>query len=430
MRKISFILLAVVVFALLLSGTAFANFGIHGGYAANTDQCAACHRAHTSFSSATWTDFKGNSHSALLVSSASTISQFCNACHGAGAPGASTNVVAGVFEGSSSSEGPSTENNRVPGVGSGQLYITASTQGAKLNGGAFAGSTSVHNMDNGASATDPMWGYGSALPAGVNLTCTDCHDPHGSSNYRLLKDSINGVTVGGYNASETPDPFVVSNEVGYPEGGWLKHDAGASQMADYRPDYTNQQLAHKDTGLITGNAQQRSLSAWCASCHTQYAQKTSAYDYTAKVGNNLGGAAAVYHRHPVDISLAAGVGPTKALAVDVETTSTIPLEFAWNNRPAQGTTGAWSTSDYLGCLSCHFAHGTTATMTAGSWATAPSSGSVSNVPTSLPSPTAGTTVTGMPVLALAPGRNGTDPNNSSSLLRLDNRGVCEACHNK
>ena len=430
MKRLFTFLLAAAALVALTSGVALANFGPHGGYAADTDQCAACHRAHTSFSSATWKDYKGNNHSALLVSDASSISQFCNACHGNGAPGASTNVVAGVFEGSSAAQGPSTAGGA--SVGTNQKYVTMSTDLGKLNGGGFAtaGTTSMHNMDNGDGITDPMWGYGSALPGKVNLTCTDCHDPHGSSNYRLLKDSINQVTVGGYDASETPAPFVVSNEMGYPQGGWLKHDAGSLQMASYKPDYTSEQIAHQDTGLINGNAQQRSMSAWCSACHTQYGQRTSTYDYAGTAAPAAGGAT-TYHRHPVDISLAAGVGSTKALAVDVETTSTLPLEYAWNNLPAQGTKTAWTTQDYLGCLTCHYAHGTTATMTAGSWATARTTGTgttVSQVPTSLPSPTVGTTVQGVPVLDNS--RTGTNPNNSSSLLRLDNRGVCEGCHNK
>ena len=108
--------------------------------------------------------------------------------------------------------------------------------------------------------TGPLWGAGTSPQSyggTVGLTCTDCHDPHGQSNYRLLKATVNGVTVGGYDSDDVPTPFVFSNEIGYPvptyvanpgggvqtgslpDGGWLKHEAGAAQMALYRPNYTD-----------------------------------------------------------------------------------------------------------------------------------------------------------------------------------------------
>ena len=50
------------------------------------------------------------------------------------------------------------------------------------------------------------------------MTCASCHDPHGSSNYRLLTDQVNGNTVGGYVADDAPTPYVISVEPGYPNG--------------------------------------------------------------------------------------------------------------------------------------------------------------------------------------------------------------------
>ena len=50
--------------------------------------------------------------SALLVGSATTMTEFCNACHGDLAPGASTNVVRGVFD--SGPTGASSASQPVP----------------------------------------------------------------------------------------------------------------------------------------------------------------------------------------------------------------------------------------------------------------------------------------------------------------------------
>ena len=203
--------------------------------------------------------------SALLVSNADTMSKFCYACHGDAAPGAATNVQSGVFD-----AGPTTASNATPAGA--MLYASNSSIDATLNGGGFervggagvlgtaVGST--HGMDVDANGT--VWGdivNGVGTPGTVaNFRCTSCHDPHGSSNYRLLKDIVNGRTVGGYD-KVTPDPWVISNEEGYPQQGWKRGTAGVAQMADYRPNYTAPEYAQ-----LAG----RSMSHWCAACHTAY----------------------------------------------------------------------------------------------------------------------------------------------------------------
>ena len=86
--------------------------------------------------------------------------------------------------------------------------------------------------------------------------------------------------------------------------------------------------------------------------------------------------------------------------------------------------GADFTTNYIGCLTCHRAHGSSTQMTG--WAAA-------HLETSV----VGTHTVYVPV---RDGIAGVDPdkgsyggvNNqgSSALLRADNRGVCERCHNK
>jgi predicted CXXCH cytochrome family protein len=390
--------------------------------------------------------------------------EFCEACHGDTAPGASTNVVSGVFD-----SGPSGANGIAIGGASGSApasatgypadggsqvvkYQTASTFNAPLNGGGFsrmpdpyqweknasvsyAAATSAHNM-NGSQV---LWGAGSAATTSYNLDCTSCHDPHGTSNYRLLKASVNGVTVGGYQADgETPNAFIFSNEQGYPlpgtdpnnmVGGWLKHQAGADQMAAYRPNYTettDTPIVHTDA---TGN---KSMSVWCSACHTEYDQRTSAYNYQQYEPNGgdttapnyvngsttgAGGTALERHRHPVDVTLANGVGPNKTLTESVVSGKTtnmdwIPLEH--NANTAETTLD----KQWIGCLTCHRAHGSSVQMTgyaaahlaknaAGIWA--PVQDGIQGV-----DPVKGTSST----------------SGGSTLLRADNRGVCERCHAK
>jgi hypothetical protein len=471
LKRFSIVLALAVALSLVFVGGAYANFGPHGGYNTDTDACAACHRAHTSFSPVGFKDGLGVSHpSALLVGSAQTMTQFCYACHGDNAPGASTNVASGVFDsgpsasssqtvpGTSDTNGAYTGPGTSGGTGGGTtplLYKTASVFNAPLNGGGFnqmpdpykweasatilyKATTSTHKMET----PQVLWGSGNAVTdAGVSsftLQCTDCHDPHGTSNYRLLRGNINGQSVGGYQTDgSTPNAYVFSMETSYPVpvgmdgvggkadpanpgGGWLKHTDGAAQMAAYRPNYTDTSgtvLLHTDGNNIAV----KSLSVWCAACHQQYNKPASSYDYGTyePVGGYLGNyvdttptpGAQMRHRHPVDITLAAGTNGTLTEKVSQDTTW-VPLEHAPNG------SGDF-TSDYLGCLTCHRAHGSSTEMTG--WASAHLTLNATNTPTE---------VNGvwMPTID---NTGGVDPiKSTSALLRADNRGVCERCHNK
>jgi mono/diheme cytochrome c family protein len=257
---------------------------------------------------------------------------------------------------------------------------------------------------------------------------------------------VNGNPVGGYvgPTGEVPNPVVISAESGYPVTGWLKHNPGATQMSGYLPNYTSEELKYNGiapaldpvggANLFAG--QHLSISTWCAACHEAYDNKGAAvgstefYDYgdyerasmtgiydnagvptsiantgTASIGNRA------RHRHPVNISLASGVGPTRALQQEVITSTVLPLE----DGPDPGA-GTWSTNDYMGCLTCHRAHGSASTMTG--WAEARYITNASAV------------VTWMPEKLAQPTTSGVNPNFSAAILRTNNRGVCERCHNK
>ena len=432
MKRVSILLVLTFVFVLALSGVAYANFGPHGGYWDDTDACAGCHRAHTSFSPIRWTDraLPDVTRSALLVSSATTMSDFCATCHGDDAPGASTNVVSGVFDSGPSADNPD-DQTEVD-----QLYTTNSSFDATLNAGGFlriGGDTPVetsHRMEVGTI----MWGFGDSVseavaeyPSPRTLTCTDCHNVHGSSNYRILRDELNGNVVGGYD-NGVPQPFVISAEDGYPTEGWLKFEAGKLQMDDYNPNYTSPEYARQ----APANEQMRSISGWCAGCHEQYNNKSSAYDYGMYESNqayteDFTGSPMLgledRHRHPVDTTLVAARGPVGVRSftneVVLETRDGgLPLEqdgASLNDRTT------WEYEDYIGCLTCHRAHGTASTMSG--WAEAelyhdPDFESMSgeDYPDGFWKP--------VPVI----GAGGVNPTFEGAILRFDNRGVCQRCH--
>lgn len=405
MRKIH-ILVVVAAAALALAlapGVATANYSIHGGYSMDTDACAGCHRVHTAASSIMWTKSDGTQGSALLMSTASEIYQFCYTCHDAVSLGADTNVEEGIYEGT------------LPG----------NTQGGTLNAGGFEATLfPTQHMYTGASwmiyggSTDwDILGTG-FLKDGpqIEMACSSCHDVHGSSNYRLLKDRVNGRTVGGYDdtapgySSENPKPtpWVVSAEPGYPALGWLLHEPGASQVSTYFPRYTSPMYAK-----APGNDPAKGISGWCAACHIQYVRPTGAvYDASLNPGegmtesliasatlgydSNDGFGYAVRHRHPVNVPLSNYLG---ARALNVNSPG-LPLAHDVAN------VGSKEITDWIDCLTCHVAHGSAVTMTG-----------YANVADSRdPEPDSGT--------------GGVPPTDGNALLRLDNRGVCESCHNK
>jgi cytochrome c553 len=257
-----------------------------------------------------------------------------------------------------------------------------------------------------------LWGAGNAATETMDLTCTGCHDPHGSSNYRLLKDSVNGNAVGGYTPAGVPQGMVFSVETNYPyaDNGWLKHEAGQIQMGAYRPDYT------AGSADIRAGVAGDSLSAWCSACHEEYDEQSSAYDYGTYEGGGAIGSQ-TRHRHPVDITLAQGDDIIQVAAqgnADVDGLDPkIPLEI----NPGVGSVRM----NQVGCLTCHFAHGSNADMSG--WAAAhyqDNAGSWIPVRDATP----GVEPDKEDIVGVS-GAAGT-----SALLRADNRGVCERCHEK
>lgn len=405
MRK-RMILLAVFAAVLVIALTpsvALANFSVHGGYEMDTDACAGCHRAHTAASSITWTRSDLSEGSALLISTASEIYEFCYTCHDAVSDGAETNVEEGIYEGT--------------------LY---GTQFDQLNGGGFEATLypaqhmytgSTWEVYGGATVPDILGNLKDGPQ--VEMSCSTCHDVHGSSNYRLLKDVVNGRAVGGYDgtapgyteADPKPTPWVVSTEPGYPSGGWSLHTTGALEMAGYTPDYTSPSYAKApDFDEDTFPDTDKGISGWCGACHIQYMQRSGAVldtdpdpDVEVLVADadlgydaNDGFGAVTRHRHPVNVELSAYLGARPLII------ATNPLPLA--HEPADAATQ--DDTDWLDCLTCHRAHGSNTTMT----------GYANIADVTDPQPDSGT--------------GGVPPTGSNALLRLNERAVCENCHNK
>jgi len=170
-HKISIILTIACVVVLGATGIVLADSGPHAQMVSDPTTCAACHRTNSTTGSP-----------ALLAADVYTL---CMSCHDG--TGANTNVAEGVY----SSGGDDA-------TGDANIGAAHTPDGAALLGGGFVSYkgkpvTSAHNsMGNVAEA----WGNGTARGERASLaqavTCTSCHNPHGSGNYRMLRERING----------------------------------------------------------------------------------------------------------------------------------------------------------------------------------------------------------------------------------------------
>jgi predicted CXXCH cytochrome family protein len=316
MKKLIIVLVFTAALLLAFAGAVSANGGPHGGYTATTDACAGCHRAHTAVGPN------------LLVQTSTYA--LCMSCHSNAGTGADTNVEDGYFLSTRSSSTTGTANT---------------TDNAPLLAGGFArykGNAVTSSHDATGASGRAAWGNGTSnRGVAVNITevqfnCASCHDPHGSPNYRILKETVNGsaVTV-------------------------AQVDEGAGK------DYDTEQWGAGQSNI-------------CSACHGAY-HKTAAGQGSTPDGTT--------YTHRVDMSYAYGGN------VNPETTGfgTLTLPLA--------QTG---TANAVVCQTCHLPHGSSAAMTG-----------IANG-----GPTGAGTVPGNTTAA------------DSALLRLDNRAVCEVCHQK
>ena len=336
---------AAALFALGAASPALADNGPHtvsvnsGSSTLTPDSCAGCHRAHTA---------AGQS----LLAGPSSVAT-CLMCHGASGSGATTDVIDGISSG--------TTHGRKAGGFQSSIMDTGWTGSAVSRP-----STSAHIYD--ATTTATMWGNG-AIGSGpgqasVTLTCIDCHNPHGTGGWRILRPIPNG------SGASTPAPIADEAAKSYIVTSTLNRYFGQK--------YGEQAVAPQATWEWMYQYEQ-----WCAQCHTRYDALEPSTSYTAS------GDPIYKYRH---MTRFAEQSPNCALChknVMGDVLASNPF----------GVTGQYTAHEGV-CQNCHVAHGSSAVM--GTY-----SGTV-------PWPDGSTTPSG---------------NARSSLLRLDERGVCLGCHN-
>jgi predicted CXXCH cytochrome family protein len=310
-----------------MSGLALANNGPHGDYALLTDKCAGCHRAHTAV------------HASLLKGGP-VYADFCFTCHKDGL-GANTDAYNGKFTGGVTDWNTQTHGEANTGLNGGGFAKAFEYTGFSSRTTNQANVTSIHNaLDDTTNYT--AWGGGDGSGYTMTLTCVTCHDPHGSTNYRILKTDPN------------------------PGNGYIPETV----------------TTNEDTIDYTITKYKSGESSWCADCHSQYYPLVYGGCISCHVptpGPNGFTLVLNVKKHPVGHP---NIGTEKAN--NMNNNIKLPVDQNTYNTTIQP-------DNTISCLTCHQAHGTSATMT---------------------------------------GNATVAPTNDSALLRLNNRGVCQDCHLK
>jgi len=230
MKKYLIAMLLGLVLVLALATTiALADNGPHGGFSANTDACAGCHRLHSA---------QVGSNELLIAASAEAT---CMSCHDG--TGAGTNVEDGVYL--SSGRNASGFTNDEGGDGKSLLAggFTNALMATDWSGkyafdaskNAVSGGTTSRHLSLTTPASGTIWGSGAENTSNgeMDLECTSCHDPHGNA---------------GWDTSQTPDVRVPS----YRLLRWQPSGSNGFTAPASTTNWTGGGLPTNDSDLATG----------------------------------------------------------------------------------------------------------------------------------------------------------------------------------
>jgi hypothetical protein len=372
-RSFLLALLAFAVACIFMAATP--AMAVHKG--ADDLRCGACHTMHSSQGNNT--AIGGATGSLILlrggVDSRANIHLLCLDCHSdegsqdttvftesSTAPKVHFDADAGDGPGDNSAE--PFDFTKLGAAGDFGEVFTYDGSGVTLGTGDESDDYSLgHGHSLGATGTTPP---GAAESAVITLSCTNCHDSHGTATttsainaYRNLKTQ----PVGGGGGTSTDTDGSVTLFVTTPWGGASATDDFKATNSDtdshYWPIYngTTSNVYSAGSDDLNGG-----MSGWCAQCHDNW--------HEDQVATNS--ASSDWRRHPVhnqivDTNSASGVGVviinwTHYKGDGVSTAQALNSADGTKLPASQGSADegqyyADDTDDMVFCLSCHFAHG-------------------------------------------------------------------------
>lgn len=226
-------------------------------------------------------------------------------------------------------------------------------------------------LDGLLMATTPAALNGGAFGSGTTVISSK-HSVNASPVVTAIPDSSVGpmTSIGGLQCSSCHDPH--GKTVGVTEQYRMLRGGPGGAWGTLVESNEGATEVYTDTAWKSGTTE------FCASCHD------------LDTGNSAPPTGV--DRHPVNMTL--GSYTTKALS------TVLPMQ---DPDPAVLVTG----DEQVVCMTCHKPHGTTTANTAGGWSAGVGSNAYDRIPTSV-----------------------VDDGGNTYLLRFDNRGVCQDCHQK
>jgi predicted CXXCH cytochrome family protein len=394
-RRLTLLFAGGAVWLFLAAVPVFADGGPHiaslnsGTAGINADSCAGCHRAHTA---------QGNF---LLVSNEATL---CTTCHGNAGLGATTDVQSGLqyvptsytLGGRTTTVLGALRNGGFESayIGSGSAYSVAYTRAStgeisfrtKVPALPVTGPgepvNSTHMDFATGEGTGNAWGngpIGSGVGASVTIECTTCHNPHGNGNYRILNPVPKPADAG----------FVATTGTAIV----LDNSANANVVRNYTiiqasngTTLTAQQVVTAGYSNNSGDYLHR-VVPWDTGVYT-YPQPATANDAPNGISASFG----------------------SQIAAWCITCHSRYASQGWSVKTADPvfTYRHTTQNNARNCVTCHVSHGSNAEMTG-----------YNSTHVAYPN-TDGTGGTYSPFASTG----STD----SRLLKIDNRGTCQACH--
>lgn len=274
--------------------------------------CSDCHTMHYSEEGVVPPPGGASGPNDNLLLQAGT-NALCLACHDADAGGSGFAFAPDVMEGGSVANQP--------------LHRAAGRFGAASG----VSSPSAHDLGVAASSAP---GSSPVLNYATGMTCANCHDAHGSTNYRNLKLRPGNAGV----------DRVVAN------------GAGGVTQGVTQPTADQYKVENLTYNVAAGGNNEAPLSNWCSSCHNNFGIAEgvigTAFANDANLaGDAAGDAANPWHRHPnthVTITEGNGNGNVSAAGYGLNS-SWVPTVSA-SATPGNG-------DNVVFCGSCHKAHG-------------------------------------------------------------------------